>query len=148
MPNNNQNINQPTPKKSTFSIWSKRILGVIGVAGVIWGSLEGVYVFTEKYHEYEIYKTTVDSLDNHNQDFENRLLKIEKYVNQKRSSFAVGFRVVTVIDEETGRKIKKKTYRGWDGVVHTVYKDGYLSDMEGIAYYFWIGEDGERNYCW
>ena len=135
-------------KKSFFKKWWKQVIASLAVFGAVWGILEGVYFFTQHWHEYQLLIKTVKKLNNGDNNFENRITYLENYLEKKNKSYAVGFRVTIVTDEETGRHIKKRTHRGWDGEERNVYKDAALSETNGVDYYFWVDEQGERNYVW
>ena len=139
---------QEEPKKSWIKKTWKVIVATLAVFGIVWGVLEGVYFFTEEWHDYQEFRKNETHIEERIDRLEKNQKRLLKYYDSKKKSFAVGFRVVTITDDATGREVKQKTYRGWDGEVHTVYKDGYLSDLQGVDYYFWIDSDGEKNYCW
>lgn len=127
----------------------KQIVGFLAVCGLVWGVLEGVYFFTEQWHDYTILKENVDSLKHGDERYEKRIFELENYVANKRLSFAVGFRVFKETDEETGITNKVKKYRDWDGKWHTVFRDKEYSDIYGVDYYYYIDkETDERIYCW
>lgn len=134
-------------KKSAWKRWWKKIIGGITILGVVWGVLEGVYFFTQYWHEYQILKENVQS-----ENFEERISKLETYVVNKRKSFAVGFRVFKEVDEITGEVRYRKKYRDWVGVWHTIFYDEEASVLFGVDYYYYIDEKrpiGEKEvYCW
>jgi len=131
-------------KKSFFKRTWKSMVATLTVLGVVWGVLEGVYFFTQEWHEYEIYKEKVDS-----EDFNERIIDLEKYVINKRKSFAVGFRVFKHEDEETGKISFVKRYRDWQGTWHEIFRDRETSDLYGVDHYYYIDkETDEKIYCW
>jgi hypothetical protein len=124
-------------------VW-KSALGMITVFGVLWGVLEGVYFFTEVWHDYKILKENVNG-----EDFEDRITTLETYVEKKTKSFHVGFRVFKVMDEDTGIMTRVKRYRDWDGKWHEIFKDIEASLMYGVDYYYYINQKtDEKIYCW
>lgn len=127
--------------------WGK-VVALISAVGILGGIFEVTYLATEFYHEHKQMQQTLEYLVPGEQSFETRISNLEEYINRKRKSHQVGFRVVVITDEETGRQTKRKKYRGWDLEEHTVYKDEYLSEQDGIDYYFYVGPDGERVYVW
>lgn len=136
------------PKKHWYQkAWGK-VLATISVLTVLYGIFEAVYQCVGFYNEYEALKTTVIELQNVDNSYESRISSIEEFVNRKKKSFAVGFRVVVVTDEETGKQVKRQKHRGWDLEEHTVYKDEALSEQEGYDYYFWVDKNGSRVYVW
>lgn len=137
-----------TKNPSLLKKWWKTIAGAVAVCGLVWGVLEGVYFFTEQWHEYQTFKENEENIIGRIQRLEENQKKLLKFYESKQKSYAVGFRVITVSDEYTGNEFTKKTFRDWDGSVHTVYKDTYLSDIEGYDYYFWVDKNGDRQYCW
>ena len=127
--------------------WGK-VVAAISVIVTLGAILEGGYLLYGFYDEYKQMQATMELLVEQENSFETRISHVEEFVNRKNKSYAVGFRVVTVTDEETGRQTKRKKYRGWDGEEHTVYLDKEFSEQQGIDYYFWIAADGSINYCW
>ena len=137
-----------TPKKHWYQkAWGK-VVAIVTALGILGAIFEVAYLGTMFYHEHQEMKAALEKIIPGELSFETRISHLEEYVNRKRKSHQVGFRVVTITDDETGRQVKRKKYRGWDLEEHTVYKDEFLSKQEGIDYYFYVDTDGERVYVW
>ncbi len=128
-------------------VWGK-VVAAMAILGVLGGIFQGTYECTKLWYEYQELRKTVANHDSAQTNYETRLTNAETYIELKKKSYQVGFRVVIITDEATGKHIKRKKHRGWTGDEHTVYKDQFWSDQEGIDYYFWIDSTGERIYCW
>jgi len=123
--------------------WGK-VVATVSILGILAGIFEGVYLFTEMWHDYKELQEKVK-----NEDYDNRIKKLEIYVTEKRKSFAVGFRVFKEFDEETGKITYQKRYRDWEGIWHEIYYDLEASELYGVDYYYYIKRGtGEKIYCW
>lgn len=144
----NLHPNSNTKKSFIKRTW-KTFVGILTVGGVIWGVLTGIYWFTEKWHEYEVFKESEKQVLDRLDKIEANQKKLLNYVDKKSTSFAVGFRVFKMEDEETGKTTLVKRYRDWDGVWHEIFRDKELSDLYGVDYYYYIDKQtDEKIYCW
>lgn len=79
------------------------------------------------------------------------LLKLDfviEYIENKKKSFAVGFRVAKTVDEHTGEPRWVRQYRDWKGRWHPIYLDLELTELYGIEQYYYIDSDTqERKWC-
>ncbi len=138
---------KPNKKHWYQKAWGK-VVATISVITILAGIFQATYMATEFWYEYQAMHAEVEKLTQEKQELLRRLEVLEYYVDRKKKSYQVGFRVVVVSDEDTGLHVKRKKYREWNGEEHTVYRDKLLSDQEGYDYYFWIDSLGNRNYCW
>lgn len=141
------------PKQPWYkSVW-KSVLALTLVCGTFWGIFEVVYVVAT-WHKDEVALSqnvtklgnSIDSLlvliNNADQEIEN----IENYIDKKKQSYQVGFRVVRQYDDETHQYVSKKMFRAWDGILYEVHYDYALSQTWGYDYYFYVDIDGEKIY--
>ena len=126
--------------------WLKRAwktkLAILAVLAGLWGVLEGVYFFTEKWHEYQELKTNEVQLIDRIDRLEKNQKDVLKYMQGKKQSFAVGFRVFKMEDEDGGGVTLTKRYRGWDGKWHEIFRDKEWSETYGVDYYRRAGGGG------
>lgn len=128
--------------------WKTKV-AVFAVLGALWGILEGVYWFTEKWHEWEVLKDNEVHMVERIDRLEENQKNILQYVENKRKSFAVGFRVFKEVDEITGEVTFAKRYRDWKGVWHEIFQDLEASRYYGVDYYYYIDKNSdEKIYCW
>ena len=71
------------------------------------------------------------------------------FVDKKSQSYAVGYRVKKVVDEQTGKTRKVRQYRDWKGYFNDIYIDHEATEFYGIDQYYYIDKDShEKIYCW
>jgi hypothetical protein len=149
--------NQERNKYAAKTPWWKRIwktfVAAIAIAGLIWGVLEVVWVVV-KWHDDEVrleqtvtdQLKTIDSLTVALNNQATQINKINSWIDKKKLSFAVGFRVQKEYDEENERWIYKKMYRDWTGVWREIHLEQYTSELLGYSVYFYVDGDGEKQY--
>jgi hypothetical protein len=125
--------------KKRYSI-AKSIGLVTLISGAIIGLIEGVIFGVREYDQYQYLKKEVQFLrtDNAQKDSIIRRLSvklnvIDNHIEKEKESYAVGFRVVF---DDRGKKTK--TYRDWDGELHSVFRDEDYLRQTGYEYYFYI----------
>jgi broad specificity polyphosphatase/5'/3'-nucleotidase SurE len=133
------------------TLWGKITSG-IAIAGAIWGILEGVYYFTEQWHEIQTMKKEWAEMKEEEQWVKENVNKLVKYVQDKKKSYAVGFRMFRYEDEQTGETKWKKRYRDWNGEWHDIFYDQEASELMGVDYYYYVDETkpppDNQVYCW
>jgi len=142
-------MTDPAVKKKWYQVWWKTVIGAAGVLTAVFGILEGTYWFTAQWHDYQVMKKKVMTLDTGDVYINQRLITLEKYLEEKNRSFAVGFRVFKEQDELTGNVTYRKMYRDWSGKWNEVFIDFEYSQEYGVNYYYYIDKtNGAKVYCW
>jgi hypothetical protein len=135
-------------------IW-KVFVTVLAIGATVWGLLESIYWVTDYFHDQQIHNKKIDTLEktlldviNGDKEKDFKIEELNDYIEQKKHSYAVGFRVEKQILPD-GSIQKKKMYRDWDGHWHEVHLDNHMTAVYGIDYYFYIDKNtGEKVYCW
>ncbi len=144
-------------KKSWWRTWYGMLGSIVATALFFWSIFEGAYMFSDWMHTNEHSKSSiVEKLNKHDSllvviinsdlDKDDKISKLEEYRNYKKQSYAVGFRMVKITDEATGKVRWVKQYRDFDGIWRDVFLDDECSEYIGMDCYFYYGEDGERVY--
>jgi len=140
-------------------VWAKYLLGlaVIGalstggsflVSGVNWWNTQNDLPADIKSIDDKM-NSIMSSDSTMKESFDMRILTIEAWINNKKTSRAVGFRMKLVVDEDTEIERWEKQYRDWSGMWHKVYLDPDLSELYGVDHYYYIDEETHRRvYCW
>lgn len=134
--------------KKRFNI--VKSIGIVTlISGTLIGLIEGVIFGVREFDRYQAIKKEVEYLRIENvqkdsviQKLSAKLQYIYRHIEKEKESYAVGFRVVF---EERGKKLK--TYRDWNGELHTVFRDEDYFRQTGFEYYFYIdSETGLKKY--
>lgn len=90
----------------------------------------------------------VKDIEHNDSIIQKKLDFLINYVENKKKSFAVGYRVIKEIDEHKGTEIWKKQYRDFKGHWNPIFIDLELSDYYGFDTYYYIDQDThEKVYC-
>ena len=77
-----------------------------------------------------------------------RIQEMMNYIESKKQSFAVGFRVMKNIDEHTGEETWIKQYRDFKGKWNNIYLDLEMSEYFGVEQYYYIDQETqEKEWC-
>jgi hypothetical protein len=136
-----------TEKKAWYKVWWKTLIGILSFFGIVGGIFAGVIKVNNEWQGYQDVKHRLELLEKGDQGRDSLVAIHDAYIKRKKKSFAVGFRVVTVYDEDLGKWVRKRKYRGWDGITYEVHRDDHYSNIYGYDLYFYIDEDGEKIYC-
>lgn len=132
-------------------LWGK-VTASIAILGAVWGILEGVYYFTEQWHDFQLLKKEVKDMKEKEQWVLESLQTVLESREEWSKSYAVGFRVYQETDKKTGNVTWIKRYRDWEGVWHDVFHDAEASRIYGVDYYYYIDETkpppNNQVYCW
>lgn len=144
------------PQKKWYQkLWGK-VLGAVGVFTTCLIIIKAIFSVFEWYYEKEqalskideIEKTMINMINDENKKNE-KIYRLEQYIDTKEQSYAVGFRVFKEKNEASEGYTKRKMYRDWDGEWHEVHYDFQLSTQYGIGYYYYIDKiNGDKVYCW
>lgn len=128
-------------------LWDKynKAAKIVAMLAFIVTAVEGVVLGVRFWDDWTALKQLFESEKKVNE----RLDAIEAFIFEKKSSYAVGFRVEKVFDQETGGVIKVQQYRDWLGRSHNVYLDLESTELFGIDHYYYINpKSHEKIYCW
>ena len=132
----------------------KTVVATIGVATTVWLIFQASYFITDWLHQEDLMKKYLENIQSKLDEIikldkkkDEKIESFEKYIDKKRQSFQVGFRVFKETDSTTGTISYKKMYRGWDGHWHEVHYDEYYSSQFGYDFYFYVDrQTGEKIY--
>lgn len=141
-------ISNNIPKKVWYKTWWKSVIGAITVCGVVWGIFEIVIKVNKEWEDYQEFKNRLELLEKDAKNQDSLINANKTYIEKKKGSYAVGFRVVTEWDDDLNMFLKKRKYRDWSGETYIVHKDEYYSNHYGYDYFFYIDKTGEKKYCY
>ena len=144
----------PKQKQPWYKTVFKAFAAAVTISGMVWGVFEVIWVVAEWHQKEVALETKVSDLEKKLKDVISGDVKKDKqidslisYIESKKTSFAVGFRVNKITDEETGEITYKKMYRDWNGVWHEIHYDLYMSQTYGYDYYFYVDKNtGDKIY--
>ena len=136
------------PNKITQSVYVK-IAGIVALLGVL-GTLIGYIISGVNFwNSIEGLPGKVDALELRLDSLQRTDRSLHDYIAKKKSSYAVGYRVKKVFDEQTGKYRKVRQYRDWKGYFNDIYIDHEATEFYGIDQYYYIDKDSQlKIYCW
>lgn len=132
--------------------WAKVVAVVAGLS--VLGTIgTGVVNTVNHWNFYKVLPDRLDKIESSIDSLYKGDLKefsiVNDFLNKKKETFAVGFRVKKTIDEHTGEPRWIKQYRDWKGNLNDIYLDYELTEYYGMEYYFYYDKDThEKIYCW
>ena len=118
-------------------------VGYLGSASNWWNNQQNIPKQLEKLNK------KIDSIISEDSLKDIKIEKMMRYIELKKRSFAVGFRIKKVTNEHTGKERWIKQYRDWKGHLNDIYIDFELTEFHGTDYYYYIDKDShEKVYCW
>jgi hypothetical protein len=119
---------------------------VISVSGVIWGVFETAFFVRDWLQKEEVFRQKIETIETDIKSLVDSQKNVQNYINIKKQSFQVGFRVFKEKDEDTGEIHFRKKFRGFNGKWYELHYDQYYSDMWQVDHYFYVNEAGEQIY--
>jgi len=143
-------LRQDTPyRKKKFSI-TKTIGLITLISAMLFGIVEGIIIGVREYDKYTAIKKEVAILkkDNTSKDklittLQTKVDLLDEFINKKKTSYAVGFRVLIDENEE-----HIPIYKDWEGVTHHIYKDIQATYSFGVDSYFYVDSEGTKTFVW
>jgi hypothetical protein len=132
----------PFKDKIPQTNWWQKLIGIFAGIGVIVGGFEGVVYlkknFSAYFHEQvnEAVKAKVGEFEQWSKDTDKRIKDIEV---KSSETFAIGLR---------GNDKGELYYRSVEGKIYRAYKDQEYSQAYSYDYFFYIDENGKKNWCY
>ena len=128
-------------------VWAKYLLIVSIVAGL---GTAGTFLVkaVNLYNTYKEVPILINDIQTKDSIINKKLDYVVSYVENKKRSFAVGYRVKKEIDEQTGEEVWTKQYRDFKGRWNDIFIDLEMSNYWGYDVYYYIDKDThEKIYC-